>query len=179
MFFASAPQDFYQNFFGYSLFPSWVLGGVASNILAFVTFACIGGSLIFMSNTLERDIQQRKVPFFTYFLLATEIAIIAFGAGTAVALNTSAFSIVQTLLGVIVYVWVVSLVLVALNIVIAYIKVAAQATGSLRSRAVLLLVSLLVVFVVLVLREFINPPFLPDGIGILFAFGLYKGVLMD
>ncbi len=159
----------------YKAMPAWVLGGVLStNVLTFLTLICLGGSLFFMNNTIEKDIQNRKVPYLTYFLLVTELAIIAFAFVLPIAPD------LKDVLGVIVYVWVVALALVGVNIVATYIKLARQSTGMLRKKSLILVISLLVTFMsILLLRNFVNPQFIANSLASFFVIGIYSGLIME
>jgi len=169
------PTFDWSGIMAFNAMPTWVLGGVlTSNVLTFLTLVCMGASLMFMSNTIEKDIQNKKVPYLTFFLLITEALIIAFAFVLLVAPALS------DVLGVIVYVWVVALALVGVNIVATYIKLARASTGMLRKKSLVLLISLLVTFMsILLLRNFVNPQFIANSLASFFVIGIYVGLTME
>ncbi|MEX2680944.1 MAG: hypothetical protein Q6373_005045 [Candidatus Sigynarchaeota archaeon] len=169
------PAFDWSGIMAFNAMPTWVLGGIlTTNVLTFLTFICLGSSLMFMSNTIEKDIQNKKIPYLTFFLLITEVLIIVFAFVLLVAPG------LKDVLGVIIYVWVVALGLVGVNIVLTYIKVARQSTGILRKKAIIILVSLLVTFMsILLLRNFFNPQFLANSLASFFVIGIYYGLTME
>jgi len=171
---AADPEVTWSGTLSFTSMPMWVLGGALSqNLLTFVSLACIGGSLSFMSNTIERDIQKKKIPYLTYALWIAELAIIAFAF-----LVTMAPDLI-IVFGVIIYAWVVALVLVGVNIFITYLKVCIQTTGILRKKSIIIIVSLLLTFGGMILRAYIKPDLLANAIGAIFALCLYKGLTME
>ncbi|HME53889.1 MAG TPA: hypothetical protein VKM55_16810 [Candidatus Lokiarchaeia archaeon] len=171
---ASYPILNWINALSFSLIPPWVLGGVLSqNILTFMTLVCLGASIAFMSNSIEKDIQNRKVPFLTYIMLIAEMLIITLAIVIVyVPLLTVAF-------GIIIYAWVGSMLLIAANIIITYIKVIVQSTGMLRKKTLIVMISVLLIFVGLIVRGFIRPDFIANAIAACSTLVFYKGITMD
>ena len=52
--------------------------GISTSLLILITLVCLGGSVVFISNTVERNIQRKQKPTFTYLLIVMEILILGF-----------------------------------------------------------------------------------------------------
>ncbi len=158
----------------FAAMPTWVLGGALSqNLLTFVTILCIGGSLSVISNTIERDIQKKKIPYFTLALWIAELTIITFAF-----LVTWTPDLINAF-GVVVYVWVGALALVGANMFVTYLKLCIQTSGHLRKKSLLVMISLLLTFTGLILRAWMHPEFLANAMGTIFAMCLYKGLIIE
>jgi hypothetical protein len=168
---SSDPLVIWNQYFSYPEMPNVL--GFSSNALAFVSFICLGLSLVFMSNTVEKDIQQRKIPFFTYLLLLSELAIVVF------AFLLKASIALQDVFTVIMYVFIGAFIVVAANLLFTYIKLAVQTTGDVKRKAILIMISLALTVGGLVLREFLRPVFIPNMMGTVFTLVFYKAITMD
>ncbi|NMC08027.1 MAG: hypothetical protein GYA24_22675 [Candidatus Lokiarchaeota archaeon] len=146
--------------------------GFTSNVLAFVSFVSLGLSLMFISNTVEKDIQNRKIPFFTYFLLLSELAVITFAFLLKISIE------LQGTFTVIMYVFIGAFIAVAGNLLFTYIKLAVQTTGIVKRKAIIIIVSLGLTVVGLVLREFLRPVFIPNMMGTVFTLVFYRAITM-
>jgi hypothetical protein len=138
----------------------------SAQTLSFVTFTALGFSLVFMSWTVEKNVQNRKVPYLTYFLLANQGALIV-------------GIFVPALLYVVIFTWIASLALVAVNIAFAYIKATAASTGQLRKKSLFILFGLLFTFTFIILRDYVRPNFVGNFVVICFMIFLYKGLKME
>ena len=168
---ASDARVSWYNLFSFQEMPTNILG-FAGNVLSFVSFICLGAALLFMSYTLERDIQKRKIPILTYLLVIMEVAIIGFALLLKVTLA------VQGVFVIIIYAWIGVLVLVGANIAVAYIRLAAVSTGAVRRKAVIIVISVLGTYLSIVLREYLRPLFVPNLMACMFALIMYKALTM-
>jgi hypothetical protein len=157
-----------HDYFSYPEMPNVL--GFTQNVLAFVSFACLGLSVVFISLTVEKDIQHKKVPFFTYLLVITELTMIGFAFLLKISVE------LQDAFVVILYVFVGVFIVVAANILFTYIKLSVQTTGSLKRKAILVTISLTLAVVGMVLREFIRPVFIPNMMATVFALVFYRSI---
>jgi hypothetical protein len=147
--------------------------GFTGNVLSFVSFVSLGLSLMFMSNTVEKDIQNKKIPFFTYFLLLLELAVIVFAFLLKLSIE------LQSTFTVIMYAFIGAFLAVAANLVFTYIKLAVQTTGIVKRKAILIILSLGLTIGGVVLREFLRPVFIPNMMGTVFTLVFYKAITKD
>jgi hypothetical protein len=166
----SDPLVNWNQYFSYPEMPNVL--GFSSNTLAFVSFVCLGLSLGFMSNTVEKDIQNKKIPVFTYFLVLTELAIVIFAFLLKISI------ILQGTFTVIMYVFIGAFIAVAINLLITYIKLVSQ-TGNLKRKALLIMISLSLTVGGVILREFLRPVFVPNMMATVFTLVLYKAITME
>ncbi|MFX0098587.1 MAG: hypothetical protein ACFFCS_03330 [Candidatus Hodarchaeota archaeon] len=143
-----------------------------TNILAFVSFLAVGLSMASMSYTVEKDIQQKKYPYFTIFLMAMEIANIVF------AFITEANLELIPVYAVIMWIWIGSAIVAAANILITYAKIVKTSAGRLKKQAIHIMFSLTLAYVFLICRLFINPEFIANGGAALMAYWFYKSGTM-
>lgn len=158
------PSDRWANYVMFEGMPSFL--PFSAQYLSFVTFTALGFSLVFMSFTVEKSVQNRKVPYLTYLLLANQAALIV-------------GIFVPVLLYVVIFTWIGSLALVAVNIAIAYIKATMASTGQLRKKSLFILFGLLLTFSFIILRDYILPNFVGNFVVIAFMILLYKGLKME
>ncbi|MEX2684827.1 MAG: hypothetical protein Q6373_024855 [Candidatus Sigynarchaeota archaeon] len=138
----------------------------SANILSFVSFASLGFSVIFMSNTVEKIVQNRKVPLFTYILFAMEALVIA-------------CIFVPAILLYVFYVWLGTLLLASINVLATYIKVARITSGDLKKQAILITVCLLTLYLsISLVRTLVVPEFVANILSTIFIFGLYNSLRM-
>jgi hypothetical protein len=139
---------------------------LSQNILSFVTFVSLGFSILFMSNTVEKKIQNKKIPIFTYILLVAELLVV--GCVLVPAIFLFVF-----------YPWIVALLLTAANILITYLKVARITSGSLRKQAVTIFSFLLALYLCISLvRILVIPEFVGNALSTVFAIGVYNSLKM-
>ncbi len=139
---------------------------LSNNYLTWVTFTALGLSIVFMSNTIERDVQQKKIPYFTLSLIFMQIALII-------------GILVPRALLVIFLTWVAVVIFTVFNIFITYIKMLINTTGEVRKKAIFILVGLILAFGLIGLRDFIRPEYIGNGLGVIGIFMLFQGIKMD
>jgi hypothetical protein len=138
----------------------------SKNLLSFVTFMSLGFSIMFMSNTVEKMVQNKKIPIFTYILLAMELLMIG------------CIFIPQILLFVF-YPWVIALILDAANVLITYLKVAHITSGGLKKQAISIFLYLLLLYVsISLVRTLVVPEFAGNILSSFFVVGLYNSLRM-
>jgi hypothetical protein len=158
------PSNSWADYLAFQGMPSFL--PFSAQTLSFVTFTALGFSLVFMSFTVEKSVQNRKIPYLTYFLLANQGALIV-------------GIFVPALLYVVIFTWIASLALVAVNIAIAYTKAMAASTGQLRKKSIFILFGLLFTFLFIILRDYVRPNFVGNFVVIIFMIVLYKGLKME
>jgi hypothetical protein len=157
------PSDSWEKIFVIEDFPIDLISGT---YFTWGTFLCLGFSIMFMSLTVERDVQQRKMPYLTYFLILMQ-SLILLGL------------FVLVILPYVLIVWIAVLVLTVINIGVAYLKIIFASTGSVRKKATIILIGIVLTFAVIGLRDFILPNFVPNALGCIFAVVMYKGILLE
>jgi hypothetical protein len=136
----------------------------SENIFSFVTFVSLGFSIMFMSNTVERVVQNKKVPIFTYILLVAELLMVA-------------CLILPGMILFIVYPWIGAIALAAFNILATYIKVAHMTTGNLRRQAISILLCLTALYLsISLVRVLVQPELVGNALSTIFAIGLYSSI---
>ena len=136
-----------------------------SNLLSFLTFFCLGFSILFISLTVERTVQKKPIPYFTYALIVAEALFIVAMAVPSIALY-------------IIYVWIAILVVAGVNCVITYVKLILSTTGVLRKKALWVFLGIFLTFATLTLRNFVLPNTPINALAIVFIFVSYHGVKM-
>jgi hypothetical protein len=136
-----------------------------SNLLSFVTFFCLGFSILFISLTVERTVQKKPIPYYTYSLIVAETLFIV-----AMAVPTIALYII--------YVWIAILVVAGINCVFTYVKLILSTTGILRKKALWVFLGIFLTFATLALRNFVLPNTPINVLAIVFIFVSYHGVKM-
>ncbi len=134
------------------------------NILSFATFFCLGFSIVFISNTVERDVQRRK-PILTNILIFAECLFLVAMFYPVIALY-------------IIYAWIVVLSITGVNIVITYIKLIWSTTGEVKKKALFVFLGVFLTFASLAMRNFILPNMIPNAIGVFFIYVTYFAVKM-
>jgi hypothetical protein len=72
------------------------------------------------------------------------------------------------------------LILVAINIVIVYVKIIAQSSGMLRRKSLMILIPLMITYIsMIVCRVFISPQFIGNALASIFTLVMYKGLTME
>ncbi len=138
----------------------------SKNILSFVTFMALGFSIMFMSNTVEKMVQNKKIPIFTYILLVMELLMIG------CIFFPSVFIYVF-------YPWVIALGLDAANVLITYLRVAHMTTGDLKKQAMSIMFYLLFLYLCISLvRTLVVPEWVGNILSSFFIIGLYKNLTM-
>jgi hypothetical protein len=133
-------------------------------ILSFATFVSLGFSIMFMSNTVERKVQNKKIPIFTYILLVAELLMLA-------------GLLVPEMLLIVTYPWIAALLLAAFNVLATYIKVARITTGALKRQAISVLLYLTALYLSMaLLRVLINPELFANALSSIFVIGLYNSL---
>ena len=144
-------------------FPGMPVVWIYAHYLTFISLIGLGLSLLFMSNSVERDVQQKKIPRLTFFLLFMEIMLIAGILFVAI-------------LEIIIYVWIFAVALAAFNIFATFGKLVKQTTGDMQKQAIMVLLGIFLSYISLVLRDFIRPDYLMNFMGMIGVYILYKGV---
>lgn len=135
-----------------------------ANILSFVTFVSLGFSIIFMSNTVERMVQSKKVPILTYLLLAVELLMVA-------------CIFVPDILLYVFFAWIGVLFLAAINILLTYIKIARITSGALKRQAIWITTCLVALYLSISLgRTLVTPEILGNVLSTIFIIGLYNSL---
>ncbi len=138
----------------------------SKNILSFVTFVALGFSIIFMSNTVEKMVQNKRVPIFTYILLAVEVLMVG-------------CIFMPEILFYVFWVWVAALVLAAANIILTYGKVARITSGDLKRQAISIMLFLLTLYVsISLVRTLVQPELLGNILSTILIIGLYNSLKM-
>nr|MDO8108702.1 hypothetical protein [Candidatus Sigynarchaeota archaeon] len=136
----------------------------SKNLLSFVTFVALGFSILFMSNTVEKMVQGKKIPFFTYILLVAELLVIS-------------CIFIPVILLYVVYIWIGTLALAAVNVIITYIKVSRITTGQLKKQALSILISLIVMYLsISLVRIYVQPEFIGNISCTIFTICLYSSL---
>lgn len=136
----------------------------SENIFSFVTFVSLGFSIMFMSNTVERVVQNKKVPILTYILLVAELLMVA-------------CIFLPGMILFVVYPWIGAIALVSFNILATYIKVARMTTGNLRQQAISILLSLTALYLsISLVRVLVQPEFVGNAMSTIFAIWLYSSI---
>lgn len=158
------PSDVWVQVFVWKTAPENFL--FSSTIFTFFTFLALGFSIIFISYTVEINVQQRKKPIMTIILFAMEILII-FG------------TIFTQIINILIYIWIVVLIFTGLNIVYTYIVLIKKSTGIVRKKAIFTIIGISLVFAFIGLREFIIPEFICNATGFVSMFLFYAGLKME
>ncbi len=139
----------------------------SKNLLSFVTFMSLGFSIIFMSNTVEKMVQNRKIPIFTYILLAMELLMIG-------------CIFVPDILLYVFFPWVIALGLDAANVLITYLRVAHMTSGNLKRQATSIFIYLLLLYLCIsLMRTLVVPEFVGNILSSICTIGLYTSLTMS
>ncbi len=98
---------------------------ISNNLLILISFFCLGGSIVFISNTVERDIQQKRHPYFTELLILMEFLLLGFGG----LLKVSSSQIIQVGFPIAFFGWIGVIVINFLNLIFTYGKAISQSSG--------------------------------------------------
>lgn len=138
----------------------------SKNILSFVSFVSLGFSIIFMSNTVEKMVQNKKFPIFTCILLSVELLMVA-------------CIFIPGILLYVFYVWIGALILASFNVIATYIKVARITSGDLKRQAILITVCLLSLYLsISLVRTLVQPELVGNILSTVFIVGLYNSLRM-
>ncbi|MFX0101321.1 MAG: hypothetical protein ACFFCS_17235 [Candidatus Hodarchaeota archaeon] len=155
-------------------FEGMPIPGFSENVLSFMTILSLGLSILFMSYTVEKSIQQKKIAYLSYFLMATEVANII------VAVISQVNPAFMPALSICIYVWIGALALAAINVVVTYIKIARTTTGKLKKQAINIVFSLLITFLVISIgRVYVQPELIANAVCSVAAIWLYKSIKMS
>jgi hypothetical protein len=158
------PTLIWSNPFSFERMPVEQILVISTNVLSFAAFASLGFSIMFMSNTVERAVQKKKTPLFTYILLAAGLLMVA-------------GILYPEMLVVIIYPWVIAIVLASLNILTAYVKIARIGSRILRRQAISIVTFLITLFTsITVVRVLVAPEFIGNGLSAVFSIGLYASI---
>lgn len=83
---------------------------------------------------------------------------------------------IPLVIGIIFYIWLISVILAAVNIITTYFRALRLAKGILKKKTQIILLGLLGSYLFLILREFIKPEYICNGLVCIFAIVLYKGL---
>jgi hypothetical protein len=157
-------------------FSEMPIEGITANLLFLITLVCLGGSVVFISNTVERNIQRKQKPHFTYLLILMEFLIIGVTSLLKMYGNSTALDGVFIMTF---WIWIVIFLLTGINVLLTYLKLVIQTTGIIRRKSGIIFIGALFTFVLIGLRDFIHPQFIASLLGAVFAIVLYKGIIMD
>ncbi len=154
------PED---RWVGYFIFEFEPIENFSTNYLSFVSLIALGLAILFMSNTIEKDVQQKKIPYFTYFLVLME-GLLILGMFIPIILTW------------IMYIWIVSVALAGLNLLYSYIMVIRQVSGPVKTKTLKLVIGLFVTYLIVPMRVYIFPEFIPNMIASIFMMVMYEGL---
>ncbi len=155
-----SPRDNWENVFEFKDMPIEIF---SANYLSFLTMLCLGLAIMFLSNTVERDVQNKKIPYFTYFLMSME-ALLFLGI------------FVPVILVVVIYIWIISLALSGINIIASYVKVVKHVTGVVKKNVLKLAIGLTLTYTILPMRIFISPEYVANLIVLISLYVMYDGI---
>jgi len=136
---------------------------IAGNLLTFLTFLCLGLSILFISWTVERDVQQKKIPYLTIALIVAEV-FMAIGI------------VVISILPVVIVLWLIAMILSLINVLGAYLKIILNTQGQIRKKVSFIFIGLLGTFGCIGLRDFFEVNFMFNFAGAIFILVLYRGI---
>jgi hypothetical protein len=139
------------------------LEGITDSYLTIITFFFLGFSVMFMSLTVEKDVLQRKKPWFTLHLLIITCLLVPFSFNP-ISLN------------IIIIWWILALMIAVTNIGLIYLRIILKSRGKIRKITLYVVIGFLGTFLCVIFRDFGNFDYIFNILAIIFAIVFYYGM---